>query len=577
MITVKEIAELFVRLELDLIGSFCRNLAAHEQREKDEGFSWPSWQALKLQGLEKYRRENRQIFDKAFPRIKEETRQLLKEQYAQGYGMAEEGGLEAAPEPDIPSGSFFGANNRRLDRLIHDMTAGEENIKTAALRMMDDKYRATVARAQLAMAAGTKTLSQAIDMASRDFLSAGINSIVYRDGRRMNITSYAEMALRTAATRAKLQGEARRRRDLGIDTVAVSQYHQCSDTCLPWQGRVYIDDVFTDFEGEINAAGSFGKSVDGDWYMLLSKAVKGGLFHPNCRHTLTTWQKGISEKPEPLEFAPIEKAYKMEQTHRALERGIRKWKRLEEGCQDPENKAFYHQKARQAQKELREYIAKLNRENEREALRGSPWRERTFGAPEVSGRFTSESENGILKRGAEIPDSPIAGTAILSVESFNFDDNKQIAQAFWNFRRKYKDAENEYAFVLSPKERKFVLKGETYNVDVDLVGLDNLEGAVVIHNHPVIDGFSDAFSKEDFAGMFRARTKEEWLIAGDRVFRMSFHGHWLSEDEAYELYEKAKFQAREDAFESELDIAYEQLMTMRKLKQMLEGLEFNEL
>lgn len=52
------------------------------------------------------------------------------------------------------------------------------------------------------------------------------------------------MALRTAATKAYMQGEARKRDEMGIDTVLISQYGACSETCLPWQGRVYIDDVW---------------------------------------------------------------------------------------------------------------------------------------------------------------------------------------------------------------------------------------------------------------------------------------------------------------------------------------------
>ena len=57
------------------------------------------------------------------------------------------------------------------------------------------------------MAAGAKTLDQAVDMATKEFLDAGINCIEYKNGRRVNIASYAEMALRTASQRAVLLGE----------------------------------------------------------------------------------------------------------------------------------------------------------------------------------------------------------------------------------------------------------------------------------------------------------------------------------------------------------------------------------
>lgn len=135
-------------------------------------------------------------------------------------------------------------------------------------------------------------MEQAVDLAVKDFLAAGINCIQYRDGRLVNIATYAEMAIRTASLRSYLRGAADQRTALGIDTVLVSQYGACSDTCLPWQGRVYIDDVWGSFEGEIT--GARGKSRNGKWYPLLSVAVEEGLFHPNCRHTLSTWIDGIS-------------------------------------------------------------------------------------------------------------------------------------------------------------------------------------------------------------------------------------------------------------------------------------------
>ena len=122
-----------------------------------------------------------------------------------------------------------------------------------------------------------------------------------------------------------LMGEARKREALGIDTVLVSQYGACSDTCLPWQGRVYIDDVFQDYNGP--RGGSFGVSRNGKQYMFLSIAMKGGLFHPNCRHTISTWVEGISKKPEPMDIAEIERINKLEAVQRKMERAVRKAKR----------------------------------------------------------------------------------------------------------------------------------------------------------------------------------------------------------------------------------------------------------
>lgn len=295
--------------------------------------------------------------------IAPETRAMLDAQYAEAQPESD----AAAPEP-----AFFGVNRRRMDALLTDTQQLEQTASSAALRMMDDVYRQTLHKAELAMAAGATTLPKAIDMAVADFLRAGITCIEYKDGRRVNIADYAEMALRTAATRAKLQGDAAARTARGIDTVLVSAYGQCSETCLPWQGRVYIDDVFGTFSGD--RSGDRGHSVNGNWYPLLSVAVRHGLFHPNCRHTLSTWYEGISTMPKPLDAAVVRRNAKLEQQQRALERKLRQAKRLEAGCTDPENVKRYAQQRRDAQKALREFV-----NAHPDVLRRDAWKEKTYG------------------------------------------------------------------------------------------------------------------------------------------------------------------------------------------------------
>lgn len=148
---------------------------------------------------------------------------------------------------------------------------------------MDDIYRQTVYRAGMNMAAGVKTLDQAIDMATKEFLDAGIDCIEYKNGRRVNIASYAEMALRTASQRAVLLGEGKKRDEWGIHTVVVSAHANTCPLCAPWQGKVLIDDVFS--KGTRKEAENLG-------YPTLSEAMRAGLLHPNCRHTISTYFPG---------------------------------------------------------------------------------------------------------------------------------------------------------------------------------------------------------------------------------------------------------------------------------------------
>lgn len=388
--TWSDISNLFVEIEVELIESLRRNLKRHVQWESKEGFRWPAWQAEKLKNMEAFRIENQDIIGRYASVIDNETATMLNTQYSEGMEQINQ---EAVQLKNIGTSylpfvqhqterSFFGVDEPKLQSLIQDVQHTEQKAESAVLRMMDDVYRQTVYKAEIAMASGAANLPKAIDMATEDFLRKGIDCIEYRDGRRVNISDYVQMALRTAATRSYLQGEAKRREELGIDTVLVSQYGACSNTCLPWQGRVYIDDVWGNWNGR--RIGDLGESQNGQWYPLLSVAVKNGLFHPNCRHTLSTWYEGISTKPKPMDKAVIRENSKLEQKQRELEKDVRMWKRMEAGAVDPETQKRYASERRTAQKRLRDFVAEhddvLRREYWREKIRSFPTKDNS---PEI--------------------------------------------------------------------------------------------------------------------------------------------------------------------------------------------------
>lgn len=386
--TAKEIADLFAELELHLIESLKRNLLRHKRQEKNEGGKngvpekWEAWQSAKLRDVRRFQRENQDILGEYSPAISAETEKMLLDQYA-------EGGADG----------FFNSSDDRVRSLIHEMQNNEARVEKAALRYMNDVYRRTILRTATAMTAGGMTLQKAVDEATKDFLAQGINCVQYANGRQVNVASYAEMALRTCATRAMLMGEAKQRDRIGVDTVLVSQYGACSDTCLPWQGRVYIDDVFQDYRSL--RGGSFGISRNGRQYMLLSVAIKAGLFHPNCRHTITTWIEGISTMPKPMDAREIERVNKLEAKQRRLEREVRKAKREVAGLTDPRAVQDANRRLRVCQRVLREFVDENN-----DVLRRDYWRERGDRIPKGWGTTHSLVETPVPheKPAAAAPD-----------------------------------------------------------------------------------------------------------------------------------------------------------------------------
>ena len=440
MLKPEDIAAIFEWIELLLIASLKRNLAHHKEEEEQEGFTWSAWQAEKLRSINTFRRQSKAIMDRYTDVIDSETRQLLEEQFEEGVnGAAKEleearaekaapAALPAAEEQQTPAENpeqghsetskkssvekvtaepavvaevtpepqFFGVDKSKTEKLIEDVTNIEKQAETAALRLTDDVYRQTVNRVQLAMATGSISYAKAVDMAVADFLAQGINCIEYKDGRRVNIADYVRMVLRTTSTRAALQGESESWKARGYDTVQVSSYGMCSKTCLPWQGRAYINDAFTDWSGETKLENGikYGKSnYCGKWFPLLSSAIEHGLFHPNCRHGLGLHIEGVTALPEPMDNSEIERRYKLEQQQRALEREIRKAKRKVEGFTDPANVKKAKAELRQAQRKLKDFIEQTNAAEDTTVLKRDYGKETSYGAAEL----TEAEKNDIIK------------------------------------------------------------------------------------------------------------------------------------------------------------------------------------
>ncbi|WHH58473.1 phage minor capsid protein [Petroclostridium sp. X23] len=388
-----DIAHIFFQMEYDLIDSMKRNFARHRAEEIKEGFEWEQWQQRKLEGLAQYRKNNQKILNKYDNEISQEVEKLIKDSFSQGAKNTDSfinrmwdrlktwfiAGKVTRPitEVDGSDDSFFKINENRINSLINAVKNDFSKGKYAMLRQADDVYRQTVFKSQMYLNAGASSLYQAVDMATDSFLDKGFNCIEFKDGRRMNIASYAEMALRASSQRAVFVGGGARRDEWGIHTVVVSAHNNCSELCLPWQGRVYIDDVYSSgVKGEVE-------------YPLLSFAIDNGLFHPNCRHNMSPWFDGISSLPDPVDDEDALENYEAEQKQRYIGRQIRRYKRHEAGSLYPDNQVKASQKVNEWQNKLREHL------KDNPQLRRDPWRE------QVKGGIAPKQRNENLKRAAE--------------------------------------------------------------------------------------------------------------------------------------------------------------------------------
>lgn len=389
--------DIFAEMEMDLIRSFQRNFTKHGVDEINAGFSWEMWQIAMLRNINEYHNRNKEIIGEYRPAVKAAIKEVLNHSYQDGKERTEKQVEYAQIELDSGSFSFpqdnrnvgevgkiapqeknfFKINEKKINALIQSTTDDFEDVTHAVYRRMDDIYRQVIHGAEIQMTTGASTLYQAVDKACEKFLAKGIDSIIYKNGAHVNIASYAEMALRTASHRATLLGEGTIRDKYNNHLVFVSAHANCCRLCEPWQGKILIDDVFS------RPSDEYIKKYKVK-YKLLSEAIKAGLLHPNCRHTLATWFEGISRLPEPVDKETALKNYDTEQKQRKLENAIRKAKRQCAGACDPENKAIAKKKLRQLQAQLRKHL-KDNPEFKRDS-----WREKIHG---VTHKIKSSLEN----------------------------------------------------------------------------------------------------------------------------------------------------------------------------------------
>lgn len=346
-----DITTAFKVIENELIASMIRNMDRHRAEETKEGYEWSMWQTEQLKALEKYKRNNQKKYRKQFQKINGEIDFLIRKARETG-NMQQEIKIMEAIKKGFPAkkiskgmaGEFFRLNDRKLEALIEATTHDMEKAETAILRKAEDDYRQAIYNAQVYANTGAGTYEKAVDMATKDMLSRGLNCVQYINGARHTLADYADMAIRTASKRAYLQGEGEKRQEWGIATVIVNKRGNPCPKCLPFCGKVLIDDVWS---------GGPEDGVDletGKKYPLMSYAISQGLYHPRCRDSHTTYFPGISTADDTWtkeELEAIGQEYEAEQKQQYAKRQEEKYERLAEYSLDAGNQKKYAE--RQAQ------------------------------------------------------------------------------------------------------------------------------------------------------------------------------------------------------------------------------------
>ena len=341
--TEYDITAAFKAIEDELIHSMIYNMERHKVEEEKEGIQWTQWQVEQLKALEQYKVRNQKKYSKQFQDLNKRISVLLETANKDGNMEQEAEILEAIKNgfegykkaSKTMQAEFFKINERKLEALIKATTEDMEKAETAILRMANDKYRSVIFNAQVYANTGAGTYEKAVDMATKDMLTAGLNCVEYSNGARHRLEEYADMAIRTASKRAYLQGEGAKRQDWGVSLVIMNKRGNPCPKCIPWVGKVLIDDVWS------------GGKADDD-YPLMSYAIAKGLYHPRCKDSHTTYFKGISTADDTWTVEELEEvglSNKKEARKQYAERQAEKYERLAKYSIDEDNKEHYSEKS----------------------------------------------------------------------------------------------------------------------------------------------------------------------------------------------------------------------------------------
>lgn len=248
--------------------------------------------------------------------------------------------------------------------LTDRLTASQHRIT----RFASDAYQAATARAAIGQVVGG-TPQAAQREAWRELTDGGVTGFKDASNRDWTLSTYTEMATRTAAIRAYNESHQDRMTALGVQYWTVAPTGFPCKLCLPWEGRV----LSRRGAGRVTEPAAAGPgSVSFHVAGTVDEARAAGLQHPNCKHTLIAYFPGVTQLlvRTPEEIAEALDRFKQTQKLRHLERLVRAAKTAENAALNDTDRAAARKRARDIQARIRAFTDEtgLNRRPKREQL-----------------------------------------------------------------------------------------------------------------------------------------------------------------------------------------------------------------
>ncbi|MBT2505149.1 capsid protein [Streptomyces sp. ISL-98] len=348
-----KVRELYEDAEYALLGHLTRALA--------EDIDSPRWAELKLAAVGNLREAVETIAEALQQDANGAIAEALIEAYGRGRqaAVAELGALdigrELAARRALPNASA-------VDRLAASYAEDTRPLYQRITRAVVDTYRSVVARASASTLLGGLTRRQASQRALDQFSHRGVTGFVDSSGRSWELASYAEMAVRSVTARAAIEGHIDALAEIRVGLVIVSDAPLECPLCARWEGEILTlgpesgpHTIRAEHSVQPSQLLAPTRTVAVHVAGSLLEARAAGLFHPNCRHSLSAYLPGVTTRPP--HHATPGTTYEDTQRQREIERHIRRWKRRQAVALDKQARRQAGVKVRAWQAVMRSHVA----------------------------------------------------------------------------------------------------------------------------------------------------------------------------------------------------------------------------
>ena len=236
-----------------------------------------------------------------------------------------------------------------------------------------NEAHAILSSSATSVVSGVESRPQAVVKCIRKFCETGIPAFVDKAGREWTPEAYVNMCMRNTAKRVADEAQDERCREAEVNLILIDSHSGARPKCAKDQGKVFDLNNGSGYTQDLH-----GKKIRFYPWDSSSYGEPDGILGINCRHHKWPFIPGVSvQRYVPTEdMAENDKLYKQTQIQRALEREVRKQKRLCMMYDASGNEEAFEEaavKLKGIEKKLKGYVSNtpgLHRRSDRERVVG---------------------------------------------------------------------------------------------------------------------------------------------------------------------------------------------------------------